>query len=568
MSLTHQLAGAAYLNSRGLEERREQGQVYTPEHLVDFVLSEGGYRRGAGIGGATLLDPACGAGAFLCGAAKILCHHLQDSGLDPTSKRGSATYRDVVQRLIFGIDVDPHACSLARISLRGIVESLTGHQVDANFGSNNILCADFLRPESWELIRRPAGSQTFDFIVGNPPYVAATRLAAAEKARLREQFVTASGRVDLYTVFIECSLGLLSQGGRLAMITPDKFLSSETARALRSFIVAHAAVRTIAHFTSHRVFPDAATVPCVSVLERGRPQETVTLLECRANADAVHIESRSQLSPSELTPRSWHLRRPLLRALADRIKKAHGSLGAHVDRISAGPATGRDSIFVFPALEAPKVEPELLRSAVRGRDLKAFRIEDPGLKVLVPYHLENAQPTLVRLTDFPSARRYLEEHREELEKRHCVREWGKDWYDLHDQVLFDLAATKKILVPDVADSSRFVVDGGRYLPLHSVYYLIPKNPDDAHFLTAVLNSSVCEFIVRLTSPIMKDGFSRYRRQFLLALPIPNCTAATKRRISLASEEGDESKSEALVSSLFGLSTSEQRQVSKFLVERN
>ena len=101
----------------------------------------------------------------------------------------------------------------------------------------------------------------FDFIVGNPPYVSATRISDSYKRALRLRFATASGRLDLYTVFIERSLSLLSKGGRLALITPDKFLISQTARALRGFIIARSSVRTIAQFRSHKVFRNAATVP-------------------------------------------------------------------------------------------------------------------------------------------------------------------------------------------------------------------------------------------------------------------------------------------------------------------
>src|SRR5262245_58367655 len=45
--------------------------------------------------------------------------------------------------------------------------------------------------------------RTFDFIVGNPPYVPITALSESEKADYRARYGTARGRFDLYLLFFE-----------------------------------------------------------------------------------------------------------------------------------------------------------------------------------------------------------------------------------------------------------------------------------------------------------------------------------------------------------------------------
>ncbi|MBK6513549.1 MAG: Eco57I restriction-modification methylase domain-containing protein [Polyangiaceae bacterium] len=130
-----------------------------------------------------------------------------------------------------------------------------------------MIVADFLlAPEVDGLVARlkaPLG-----FLIGNPPYVSATRINDAQKRRLRGRFQSAGGRLDLYAVFIERALELLPSGGRVAFVTPDKFLVSQSGRGLREHILTMSAVRSVAQFKSHKVFDDAATVPCVTVLER------------------------------------------------------------------------------------------------------------------------------------------------------------------------------------------------------------------------------------------------------------------------------------------------------------
>jgi hypothetical protein len=88
---------------------------------------------------------------------------------------------------------------------------------------------------------------------------------------------------------------------------------------------------------------------------------------------------------------------------------------------------------------------------------------------------------------------------------------------------------------DVANSNRFAVDRGAFLPLHSVYYVLPKSGVDVDFLAAVLNSSVAGFLVRLFSPVVKDGFNRYRQQFLLTLPVP---LASAKQVGEIAEEAE------------------------------
>src|SRR5207248_6263233 len=83
------------------------------------------------------------------------------------------------------------------------------------------------------------GRTTFDFIVGNPPYVPITAMSENEKARYRTRYASARGRFDLYLLFFEQALRSLAPSGRLVFITPEKYLYVETAGPLRDLIARH-----------------------------------------------------------------------------------------------------------------------------------------------------------------------------------------------------------------------------------------------------------------------------------------------------------------------------------------
>jgi adenine-specific DNA-methyltransferase len=561
-------AGASYLSALTLEERRENGLVYTPDALVGFILDLAGFTERAPIEKAAVLDPSCGAGAFLGEAVRRLARRLAHPGQSLRSPAGRRSFIDALNRQVFGVDVDPNACELARTSLRHVAEEIVGKTLPSDLFARNIVEADFLTERAVEKLT-PLAQGGFAFIVGNPPYVSATRIKPEYKLVLREQFTTATGRLDLYTLFMERAVGLLRSGGRLAFITPDKFLISQTARPLRSYILQKTAILTIARFTSHKVFANAATVPCVSVLERAAVREAIEVLHCRHfrnGHDVIEVTRRSSVPRAELTGASWDFVDPDHLAFARRIQNGHPPLASKTVRVSAGPATGRDSIYIVG--NDVEIEPELLQPIARGRDILPYRIADSGARILVPYRFEpGAAPRLIDLADYPKARRYLQLHREELESRHCVRVWEKAWYDWHDQPACNIGREIKILVPDVANSSRFAVDTGHFLPVHSVYYLIPRPGTDPFALSAILNSKVAEFMVRLLSPVMKDGFSRYRQQFLAIIPVPDASKQTVQELARAAREARADRAEELVAKMFKLTDTERSAIERFLVER-
>lgn len=556
-------ASYAYAEALPLDERRRSGTVYTPAALASFILDQAGCTGEALLKGGAVLDPACGGGVFLVEALRRVANYLGNGR--PLRGRRRTQLLSYVKRKLYGIDVDPHARQLTVDAVAEEAERLAPGAAVRVFLDTNIIVDDFLLGDAASDLP-PVKSGGFGFVVGNPPYVSTTRLAATQKPVLRSLFATAIGRVDLYTLFFERALPLLAQSGVLAFITPDKFLASETSRTLREHLLRHARVRSIARFDSHKVFPDAAVVPCVTVLDRISRTE-IELLSCHSDRGGpVSILSRSSSPSDALGSAPWQFRATGLLDIVERIRAGCPTLANLAKRISAGPATGRDQIFVRKRGELDCIEPELVKHAVRGRDVAAFKITDARLDVLLPFDFSKAEPQLITLSKFPRAKRYLEKHRRELETRHCVRVWEKAWYDLHDSPTHDVAKETKIIVPDIAESCRFAVDSGGYFPLHSAYYAILEDGSTIDYVTAIMNSKVVEFIIRLLAPVAKDGFSRFRRQFLAAIPIPMPDLATRRSIVRASRSTGDLDDAAM--HLFRVSRQDARAIDEYLASRS
>ncbi|BDO43811.1 N-6 DNA methylase [Cellulomonas sp. NTE-D12] len=118
------------LESLAGNDRKTTGSYYTPSELIDLVLDEtldpllDEAERAADPETAllemTVCDPACGSGHFLVAAARRIAERLavvRSGETDPTPTDVQTAAHDVVERCIYGVDLNPLAAELAKVSL-------------------------------------------------------------------------------------------------------------------------------------------------------------------------------------------------------------------------------------------------------------------------------------------------------------------------------------------------------------------------------------------------------------------------------------------------------------------
>lgn len=542
-------AGSRHLDTVSHDVRRSRGIVYTPDHLADLVLDQ---QFGEGTGpSAAVLDPACGAGVFQRALVRRIAADAMSQGSDVRGDERPA-FLDRVARLVWAMDIDSEAVGLARASVLELVQTMAPGPLAPDYLAANFMMGDFLRDvidlPGWGLPRH---------VTGNPPYVAIDRIPEADRLYFRSHYTSAFGRIDLYTLFMERASRLVTAGGSWAFITPDKFLTSTSARPVRELLSGLGSIRRLVKFDSHKLFPGAATVPCITVWDARPSSAPVEMSDATVTADglphheplALRVTRAPSVDRRHLTSTRWSLQ---VRAVTDRISADHPRLGTLAQRISAGLATGFNAAFVLDEAAAALIEPELMHRTVRGRDLQRFAITARSEFMLVPYTWDDAGTArLIDLDDYPRARGWLVRNELALRARHCVRVWDKAWWDLHDPVGLPLHQTPKVLVPDLARSNRFVADPGEFVPQHSAYYIVAASPSPMA-LSAVLNSPHVELVIRTHAPRAKDGFSRYRRQFLMDVPVPHLSAELAGRIESSVIARTDATTTELVDSLFGV----------------
>lgn len=114
-------------------ERKTTGSYYTPTSLIDLVLDttldplldraeakDTLVERDEALLALRVCDPACGSGHFLVAAARRIANRLariRSDETEPSIEISRAATRDVVMTCIYGVDLNPMAAELAKVSL-------------------------------------------------------------------------------------------------------------------------------------------------------------------------------------------------------------------------------------------------------------------------------------------------------------------------------------------------------------------------------------------------------------------------------------------------------------------
>lgn len=361
----------------------------------------------------------------------------------------------------------------------------------------------------------------FDYVIGNPPYVPITALSSDEKRRYRTKYETASGRFDLYILFFERSLELLSDRGRLVFITPEKFEYTKTAEPLRRLLIQYDLQRL-----DHRkqsIFPNHTAYPTITVLQKRPSTPTTTVVPADGKPRSVRL-------PTDGTRWAEHVRN-----VESSLDPNWPSLRDVTVRISPGMATGADSIFVFERNEFTDQFENLTRPTISGTQLKQCPLDSPvdtDSVFVCPYDDSGDLLTETELGEFgawANAR-----HRDRLEDRSCY-ENGKQWYAWHETPPMQDILREKILFRDITDEPRFWYDeSGDVVPRHSVYYLVPNNGVPIHDLRDYLNSPEVSCWLRANCQRARNEYLRLQTSVVEDLPVDPALAATTCSASNAS----------------------------------
>ena len=310
----------------------------------------------------------------------------------------------------------------------------------------------------------------FEYVIGNPPYVPIEGLGEGGKKRYKRNPETATGRFDLYVLFLEQSLQLLKDEGRLCFVTPEKFEYTQTTERLRRLVSSYN-VEEIEHLDEDR-FGDLVTYPTVTTIIKEEGDETRVVTR--------DGEERNVSLPEDAS--SWASE---IRGGAPDLSTGV-TLGDVCERISCGVATGADKVFVMDEDEVPEQLEDWTYPTTSGKQLRINDGPDSGQVFVCPYDEDGRLVPEEELEEFGE---WASIHETRLKDRSCFKKDRRPWYGWHENPPMSDILQPKLVCKDVTEEPHFWKDeDGEVVPRHSVYYLIPRDGVDIDELQEYLNS--------------------------------------------------------------------------------
>lgn len=506
-----------------------------------------------------ICDPACGSGAFLNQALEFLIseHNLLEIYILDLQKlltgegiQLSTGSRDIANEIlennIFGVDINEESVQIAKLSI-WLRTAERGRKL-SNL-NNNIKCGNSLIDDpaiagdkafNWEdEFPQVFAKGGFDVVIGNPPYVRVQSLKEnyfSQTEFLEKTYVSATGKYDLYAIFMESSYNHINQFGLVSFILPHKFLVADFGNGIRKFLSENKAVESIVHFGSDIVFNDASTYTCIVNLQKKADELKFVKIKPLNITNSFKFNS---IDYSSLSNEAWLLKDKTEISLFDKITKGK-SLDNMCEGIYQGLITTGDDIFMVEGEIEDKIfrgyskalasnielEAGLLKEVLKGQDIKRYLPLRSNRYVIYPHKLNSSNKTVAIEEDnfenlYPKTFNYLLNFKEHLvEKKIRYKTNPKYWYSLHRSREISLFEQNYLITPQLQNYPSFTVKETNVYADAGGYLLLPKKMYNSLELLPILNSKLLWYFIKNTSSEYGGGYFYFKTKYLEPFCIP------------------------------------------------
>lgn len=580
------------------EFKKSNGAVTTPSQIVNQVIectiSETTLSNLAttDLLNMKVVDIACGSGVFLVGVFDQIVKELEKriaSGkmLPPgyVVRIGHHSLltlegrRAVINRCLYGVDINPEAVEVAQMSLSlKLIDSympsdfeavgILGSQILKGIGAN-IKCGNSLvGPDILEvcplIADDPAQLQAtnafdwsiafpevfekggFDYVVGNPPYVEVKNYNVAlpfMAVYLKRIYASArNGKTDLAIPFIEKGVRLLNEHGRLGYIVQKRFFKTDYGKGIRRLLTSEQLLNGIYDYEENNLFANRITYVAILMCDR----------QIDANSHVWYLNSaqnRPRLFPAHhFTETPWTFEDDELDELKNRLSSTLGTLGEvchvrvglqvlwndvyqiKVNNIADGKIYGYSVVD-----ENVVVETEACRPLLCNEQFAPLTKRKYTTYAIFPYSVsdegEVSELSISEYTErYPHAGAYLERHKslicenvETLPIKDSRYSMTEHWH-LYTRANNHKAVYKKLCVPMTAQypQASVVLDKHIYCDNANMFFIQLNEIDETHLyaLAAIINSTIFSTLARVKSNPQQNGYYKFNKQFLDPVPVP------------------------------------------------
>ncbi|HET56149.1 MAG TPA: hypothetical protein ENN33_13170, partial [Ignavibacteria bacterium] len=426
-----------------------------------------------------------------------------------------------------------------------------GQKINQQEKENELIYRDAFewRFEFPEVLDEEGNFVGFDVVIGNPPYIGFQELH--NKEYYNPNYKVATGKYDIYVLFIEL-LTKISQGkSHNCLILPHKYLVADFGSGIRQLLSKLKFTNTVIHFGDEMVFEDATTYTCLTFFSFGNKEinyARVSPKELQLNNKFSFISIKYEL----LDGKSWILTSPKVSSILNKITNSGASVTKIFKGIYQGIVSGdNDAFYLYNCIEKDdghlygyskllktkiKIEREICKPLLNGKNMDKWSNEFDMTYIIYPYYYQEGKTQLYsekKIQDsFPLLYTYFKNNKERLSKRGSIKMKYKNWFALWNPRDIANMTVPKIMTPDVCFGTKMSIDAnGTYFHNDTSYSLIKLDniEVDYSFLLGVLNSTLIWFFLTQTGNVIRGGYFRFKTNYLepISIPIHNKKVAIK-----------------------------------------
>jgi len=425
-----------------------------------------------------------------------------------------------------------------------------------------------------------------DFVMGNPPWINWEHLPEDYREATRntwqrygmlaksgaKQFELGKQKRDFAMLFVMVSCdSYLANEGKLGFVITQTLFKSQGGEVFRRFRISDATplrVLRVDDLSSLQPFEGATNRTAVLAIEKGHPTEyPVLYIEWRTETkgrfsiddDLAHVLRHTIQTDMLARPIDSDPASPWITAERKRLAAMERAIGKSSYSAMAGCCTWANGVYWVEKRGAPSkglvlirnvaevgkrkdlrqlersVEVEMLRPLLRGRDIARW-LATPSLLILFPHTPESGWRAIeegAMRRRFPKAYEFLKKFEEVLKARSGytqLRE-GQPFYILGNTNR-EIHSPWKVVWREQSRELTAAVVGhqaeGPILPDHKCMYVPLKTSREAHYLCALLNSTVARQVV--AAYVVQTSTSTH---VLDHVAVPDFDASNKVHVELA-----------------------------------
>ena len=411
----------------------------------------------------------------------------------------------------------------------------------------------------------------FDVVIGNPPYIQLQK-GGGRLGRLYQNvgFATYARTGDIYQLFYEKGMGLLTpEQGLLSYITSNSWLKAEYGKATRRYFAErHTPLRLLE--MGKDVFEQAIVDSSILIARSGPSSTPGQAVDVDKLADRSFPPDASLWS--EFRPqgeRPWSVLSPVERSVMDKMETVGLPLKEWDVSIYRGVTTGLNAAFVIDGatrralIDADPKSAELIKPALRGRDIQRWQVQWAGL-YLIDAHNGYGKTPAINIDDYPAVKAHLDGFYPALAKR---QDKGRTPYNLRNCTYHDEFTKAKLFWADMAKAGRFAYSDAEMFSNNKGYIMTGKS---LKYLCGVLNSRLITWYVQNTAATTGMGLTEWTVVMVERIPIPRISASRQLPIirlvdriieakasdASADTGAEEAEIDQLVYELYGLTAAE------------